>query len=140
MEDPNITSVRLVTNPEKMVLRETQRAFVYFCLHGLTVDQVIVNRILPDEITDPFFADARKAQAGILSEIETYFAPVPVSRVPLFNREVLGYAGLHQLSDRLYGGTVDPADVRPLYVRRPDAEVDREKRKALPQRTQRTQS
>src|SRR5271166_2279476 len=91
MEDPAITSVRLVTNPEKMVLRETQRAFVYFCLHGLTVDEVIVNRILPDEITDPFFAEARKAQAGILSEIETYFAPVPVSRVPLFNREVLGY-------------------------------------------------
>ena len=109
LEDPAITSVRLVTNPEKMVLRETQRAFVYFCLHGLTVDEVIVNRILPDEITDPFFAEARKAQAGILSEIEAYFAPVPVSRVPLFNREVLGYAGLHQLSDRLYGGTVDPA-------------------------------
>ncbi|MGE5109846.1 MAG: ArsA family ATPase [Acidobacteriaceae bacterium] len=44
MEDPEITSVRLVTNPEKMVLRETERAFVYFSLHGLTVDAVIVNR------------------------------------------------------------------------------------------------
>ena len=47
MEDPHMTSVRLVTNPEKMVLRETQRAFVYFSLHGLTVDTVIVNRVLP---------------------------------------------------------------------------------------------
>ena len=47
LEDPKITSVRLVTNPEKMVLRETQRAFVYFSLHGLTVDSVIVNRVLP---------------------------------------------------------------------------------------------
>src|SRR5277367_6738285 len=101
LEDPAITSVRLVTNPEKMVLRETQRAFVYFSLHGLTVDEVIVNRILPEEITDPFFAASRKAQAGVLSEIEAYFAPVPVSRVPLFNREVLGYAGLHELSDLL---------------------------------------
>src|ERR1700690_4257594 len=91
MEDPQVTSVRLVTNPEKMVLRETQRAFVYFSLHGLTVDEVIVNRILPEEITDPFFAASRKAQAGVLSEIEAYFAPLPVSRVPLFNREVLGY-------------------------------------------------
>ena len=51
MEDPQITSVRLVTNPEKMVLRETQRAFVYFSLHGLTVDTVIVNRVLPAEVT-----------------------------------------------------------------------------------------
>ena len=47
MEDPKTTSVRLITNPEKMVLRETQRAFVYFSLHGLTVDTVIVNRVLP---------------------------------------------------------------------------------------------
>src|ERR1700675_4773000 len=80
LEDPKVTSVRLVTNPEKMVLRETQRAFVYFSLHGLTVDTVMVNRVLPAEFPDVCFADARKAQAGILSEIETYFAPVPVSR------------------------------------------------------------
>ena len=57
LENPAITSVRLVTNPEKMVLRETQRAFVYFSLHGLTVDNVIVNRVLPDSIQDPFFSE-----------------------------------------------------------------------------------
>ncbi len=52
LEDPKVTSVRLVTNPEKMVLRETQRAFVYFSLHGLTVDGIIVNRVLPQAIKD----------------------------------------------------------------------------------------
>src|SRR6185437_8759733 len=55
MQDPRTTSVRLITNPEKMVLRETQRAFVYFSLHGLTIDTVIVNRVLPQEITDTWF-------------------------------------------------------------------------------------
>jgi arsenite-transporting ATPase len=109
LEDSKITSVRLVTNPEKMVLRETQRAFVYFSLHGLTVDQIIVNRVLPDEITDPFFEGWRKAQRGVLAEIESYFAPVPVSTVPLFHHEVLGYAGLQELSERLYKHTEDPA-------------------------------
>lgn len=109
LQDPETTSVRLVTNPEKMVLRETQRAFVYFCLHGLTVDQVIVNRVLPEEITDPFFENWRKTQRGILGEIEAYFAPVPMSTVPLFNHEVLGVAGLQELSDRLYNKTLDPA-------------------------------
>jgi arsenite-transporting ATPase len=49
LENPRTTSVRLVTNPEKMVLRETQRAFVYFSLHGLTVDGIIVNRVLPED-------------------------------------------------------------------------------------------
>ena len=55
MEDPQITSVRLITNPEKMVLRRSQRAFVYFSLHGLTVDAVIVNRVLPTEVMDAWF-------------------------------------------------------------------------------------
>src|SRR6185437_8172766 len=70
LEDPNVTSVRLVTNPERIVLRETQRAFVYFSLHGLAVDGIIVNRVLPTEITDAFFQEWRHSQARILEEIE----------------------------------------------------------------------
>lgn len=109
LEDPQTTSVRLVTNAEKMVLRETQRAYVYFSLHGLTVDRVIVNRVLPDEIHDPFFGGWRESQKKVLTEIEAYFAPVPVSRVPLFNQEVLGMAGLRELGDRLYADGNNPA-------------------------------
>src|SRR6202048_63381 len=70
LEDPKVTSVRLVTNPEKMVLRETQRAFVYFSLHGLTVVCILVNRVLPDEIKDAWFAEWRESQARILHETE----------------------------------------------------------------------
>ena len=111
LEDPQITSVRLVTNAEKMVLRETQRAFVYFSLHGLTVDNIIVNRVLPREIQDPFFAGWRASQCKILSEIEAYFAPVPMCTVPLFNREMLGYEGLLELSNHLYTNTIDPSAI-----------------------------
>src|SRR5689334_7787354 len=89
LENPQITSVRLVTNAERMVLRETQRAFVYFSLHGLTVDGIIVNRVLPAEVTDTWFSEWRDSQGKILEEIDTYFAPVPVKRVPLFTHEVL---------------------------------------------------
>src|ERR1700727_1813833 len=67
LENPKITSVRLVTNPEKMVLRETQRAFVYFSLHGLTVDTVIVNRLLPANVTDRWFKDWHTSQEKVLS-------------------------------------------------------------------------
>src|SRR3974377_2198752 len=70
MEDPRITSVRLVTNPERMVLRETQRAFVYFSLHGLAVDGIIVNRVLPSEVRDAWFEEWRASQLKILEEIE----------------------------------------------------------------------
>ena len=94
MEDPQTTSVRLVTNPEKMVLRETERAFVYFSLHGLTVDAIVVNRLLPPEVSDAWFNEWHSSQDRILREIEEYFAPVSVKRVPLFAREVLGRDGV----------------------------------------------
>jgi arsenite/tail-anchored protein-transporting ATPase len=111
LEDAQTTSIRLVTNPEKMVLRETQRAFVYFSLHGLTVDGVIVNRVLPQQITDSYFQEWRISQAHVLQEIESYFAPVPVKRVPLFTHEVLGRERLEELSRALYGEKEDPAAV-----------------------------
>src|SRR5271165_5096827 len=111
MEDPNTTSVRLVTNPEKMVLRETQRAFVYFSLHGLTVDTVIVNRVLPADVKDVWFSEWHASQEKVLREITDYFAPVPVKRVPLFAREVLGKKRLEELAQLLYPGTEDPAAV-----------------------------
>ena len=111
LEDARTTSVRLVTNPEKMVLRETQRAFVYFSLHGLTVDGVIVNRVLPAAITDTWFDQWRASQAKILDEIEEYFSPVAMKRVPLFTHEVLGRERLIELADALYGAKEDPAAV-----------------------------
>src|SRR5580765_4912774 len=111
LENPQITSVRLVTNPERMVLRETQRAFVYFSLHGLAVDGVIVNRVLPPSVTDAYFQEWRASQSRILEEIESYFAPVQVKRVPLFTHEVLGRERLEELARALYGSGEDPAAI-----------------------------
>ena len=111
LEDPKITSVRLVTNPERMVLRETQRAFVYFSLHGLTVDGIIVNRVLPSQVTDAFFQEWHASQSRILEEVDAYFAPVAVKRVPLFTHEVLGRERLEELARSLYEGKEDPAAV-----------------------------
>jgi arsenite-transporting ATPase len=111
MEDPQITSVRLITNPEKMVLRETQRAFVYFSLHGLTVDAVIVNRVLPTEVMDAWFNEWHTSQNTMVHEIEEYFAPVPVKKVPLFAHEVLGKQRLEDLARVLYAEGEDPSAV-----------------------------
>src|ERR1700737_2522363 len=111
LEDPKTTSVRLVTNPEKMVLRETQRAFVYFSLHGLTVDSVIVNRVLPAEVRDTWFSEWHTSQDKVLQEIEEYFAPVSIKRVPLFAHEVLGKPRLEDLARVLYAEGEDPAAV-----------------------------
>ena len=111
MEDPRITSVRLVTNAEKMVVRETQRAFVYFSLHGLTVDAVLVNRLLPAEVRDSWFNEWHTSQDAMVHEIEEYFAPVPIKKVPLFSHEVLGRQRLEDLAQVLYAEGEDPSAV-----------------------------
>jgi arsenite-transporting ATPase len=111
LEDATITSVRLVTNAEKMVLRETQRAFVYFSLHSLVVDSIIVNRLIPEEVIDGFFEGWRRSQDKTLTEIEQYFAPIPIRRIPMFRQEVLGYQRLRELAQKLYEPGEDPAGV-----------------------------
>ena len=88
-----------------MVLRETQRAFVYFSLHGLTVDGVIVNRVLPARSHRRLFPGvARLAGSAFWRRSNRYFAPVPVKRVPLFTHEVLGRERLEELARTLYDG------------------------------------
>ena len=62
LTDPEITTVRLVTNPEKIVIKETQRAFMYFCLYGLCIDAVIINRIFPDGVDAAYFEAWKQAQ------------------------------------------------------------------------------
>jgi len=109
LADPSKTSVRLVTNPEKMVLRETQRAYVYFSLHGLTVDSVIANRVLPEAVSDQYFSEWRRTQKEVLSEMDAYFDPVKVRRVPLFTQEILGRERLEELAGVLYSDGEDPA-------------------------------
>ncbi|MCC6390040.1 MAG: ArsA family ATPase [Bryobacterales bacterium] len=109
LEDPRTTSVRLITNAEQMVLRETQRAFVYFSLHGLTVDTIVANRLLPERVSDEYFRNWRESQQKILRIMDSYFAPVPVKRVELFPSEMLGVGRLEELAEMLYPNGEDPA-------------------------------
>ena len=107
LANPEITTVRLVTNPEKMVITETQRAFMYFCLYGLTVDAVIINRILPDTVRESFFDSWKQTQQRYIDEASQYFTNVPIWKIYLLDDEVLGIDGLTRLGDQLYAD-VDP--------------------------------
>ena len=100
--DPEITTVRLVTNPEKVVLKETQRAFMYFCLYKMSIDAIIMNRVLPDNIKDDYFKGWIEGQQYHLKEAKAFFSPVPIFAVDLFAGEVLGYSDLKQLADQIY--------------------------------------
>ncbi len=102
LSDPEVTSIRLVVNPEKMVIAEARRTYTYLSLFGYRVDAVVVNRLLPDAVTDPWFARWKTLQAEHLAEIEAGFDPLPILRAHLGEHEMVGPDRLRQLADEVY--------------------------------------
>jgi arsenite-transporting ATPase len=110
LTDNTITSVRLVTNPEKMVIKESLRAHAYLSLYNVSTDLIIANRILPESIDDPFFQRWKSNQQVYKQEIYDNFHPLPVKEVPLFSEEMCGLAALELLKETLYQDE-DPSQV-----------------------------
>lgn len=103
LTNPDITSIRLVLNPEKMIIEETRRAYAYLNLFGFVCDAVIVNKVLPEEVTDKYFAEWKVSQQRYLEEIEASFGALPIFKIRLYEREVVGIDALKQMADNLYG-------------------------------------
>jgi len=103
LTDPKQSSIRLITNPEKIVIRETQRAYTYLCLYGFPVDAVIVNRVLPKNLAKGYFKDWVRLQKEYLGQIETAFSPLPILTTPMYPREMLGPGDLAQMAETAYG-------------------------------------
>jgi arsenite-transporting ATPase len=106
--DPSITTARLVVNPEKMVVSEARRTYTYLSLFGYAIDSVVVNRILPDDLSDPYFSRWQEIQSEHLEDIHQSFADVPVMQLRLFDEEMTGINKLRVLGIELYGDA-DPA-------------------------------
>jgi arsenite-transporting ATPase len=105
--DNRKTSIRLVVNPEKMVIKESQRAFTFFSLFGYTVDMVIVNRVLPKQVKDIYFKKWKAIQEFYIQMIHESFSPLPINNLELFDQEVVGKILLNKIAKRIYD-TKDP--------------------------------
>ncbi|HEY1508519.1 MAG TPA: ArsA family ATPase [Solirubrobacteraceae bacterium] len=110
LRDREHSTIRLVMNPDKMVIGEAMRTFTYLNLYGYLTDAVIVNRIFPSDVGD-YFAGWRRVQEEHLELVESAFAPVPVLRAPYFEQEVVGAEMLDRLAGELFSGDMDPAAV-----------------------------
>jgi arsenite-transporting ATPase len=107
LADGDTTSIRLVVNPERLVIAEARRTATYLGLFGYKVDAVIANRLLPEAVTDPWFKAWKEAHAEHLAAIEEGFAPLPVLKAELAAEELVGLERLRDFADTLYGD-VDP--------------------------------
>jgi arsenite/tail-anchored protein-transporting ATPase len=106
LRDRSHSSIRLVMNPERMVIKEAQRTFTYLNLYGYLTDAVVVNRVFPSDVDGGYFAAWREVQREHVELVEQAFAPVPVLRAPFFEQEVVGPAMLERLSDAVFGSRV----------------------------------
>lgn len=113
--DRDTTSIRIVVNPEKMVVKEAQRSFTYLNIYDFNVDAVIVNRVIPDDVRDSYFAVWKDIQKKYNDEIVESFAPIPIYHAPLFETEVVGQKILARLGDAVFGSE-DPTAIK--YVGR----------------------
>ena len=119
--DPARTSVRLVVNPERIVIAEARRTYTYLSLFGYRVDAVIANRLLPDAVADPWFERWKELHLEHLRTIEDSFAPLPVLTVELAPEELVGLTALRSFAASVYGDR-DAAgilhDGQPLQITR----------------------
>jgi arsenite-transporting ATPase len=103
LTDEAASTVRLVVNPEKMVIAEARRTYTYLGLFGYRVDAVVVNRIIPDDVSDPYFAKWKDIQAEHLRTVHESFEPVPILTARLFDREMVGVSLLEDMGREVYG-------------------------------------
>ncbi len=113
LTDRNRASARVVLNPEKMVIKEAQRAYMYLSLYGYATDSVICNRVLPPQVTSAYFEEWRAIHARNRQLVEESFFPLPIWDVPLFDREMVGLDMLHRMGTALFEDH-DPTEV--FYV------------------------
>ncbi len=108
--DSETTSVRLVLNPEKMVINETKRAYTYLSLYNLTVECIVVNRLLPEDARGHYPEAKYEEQSRYMEMIEESFSPLKMLKAYQSPTEVVGKRSLEVLADQLFGDT-DPSQV-----------------------------
>ncbi len=103
LTDGEQSSMRLVVNPEKMVIKEAQRTLTYLNLFGYYTDAVICNRLIPEKVSDGYFKDWKKSQKRYHRLIEEGFSPLPILDMPLLEQEVVGLPMLKVMAEKIYG-------------------------------------
>jgi arsenite/tail-anchored protein-transporting ATPase len=110
MRDQNMTSIRLVTNPDTFSIENAKRAFMSASLYGINVDLAIINKILPTGSSDIYYAAWADFQRVKIEEAKSNFYPLPVKEVKLHGTELRGIEMLRE-NGKLMFENQDPADV-----------------------------
>lgn len=111
LSDRSVTSIRIVVNPEKMVIKEAQRSFTYLNIYDFNVDAVVVNRVIPETVTDEYFKVWKEIQKKYKDMILDSFSPIPIYYAPLFDNEIVGVDMLRRMGDEVFKDE-DPTGIK----------------------------
>ncbi|MDO9492979.1 ArsA family ATPase [Acetobacterium sp.] len=112
LKNKEVSSVRLVTIPEKMVVEETKRNYMYMKLYNYNVDGIFINRILPREIGNPFFEEWITIQKKYIGEIEACFDQIPKYYIPWYDTDLLGLAAINRICDDVFAESADLFEIK----------------------------
>ncbi|MDK2941736.1 MAG: arsenite/tail-anchored protein-transporting ATPase [Acetobacterium sp.] len=112
LKNKEVSSVRLVTIPEKMVVEETKRNYMYMKLYNYNVDGIFINRILPREIGNPFFEEWITIQKKYIAEIETCFDQIPKYYIPWYDTDLLGLDAINRICDDVFAKRTDLFEIK----------------------------
>ncbi|MTI71007.1 MAG: ArsA family ATPase [Firmicutes bacterium] len=100
--DKKVTSIRVVVNPEKMVIKEAQRSFTYLNMYDFNVDSIVVNRVIPEDVNEGYFKSWKDIHKKYIKVIKESFSPVPIYYAPLFDKEVVGVNMLSRMGNEIF--------------------------------------
>jgi arsenite-transporting ATPase len=124
LTDSSKSTMRLVLNPEKMVIKEAQRTYTYLGLYGYHTDLIVANRMLPALAQGDYFSNWRDAQERYYGLIEQAFAPLPIRTIPYFEQEVVGFPMLARMGESLFGAENPLVNFHPSPTQAITAEGD----------------
>jgi arsenite/tail-anchored protein-transporting ATPase len=103
IRNPDLTSLRLVANPDTFSIENAKRAFISASLYGINVDLAVINKVMPSDGIDQYYATWANFQRSKIEEAKTNFYPLPVKEVMLHANELRGLAMLERNGDLLFG-------------------------------------
>ncbi len=104
LKDRDICSIRIVTTPEKMVVEETKRNYMYLNLYDFNVDGLYINRILPKDIANTFFDQWIEIQHNYLHILKDTFSVLPIYEIPWYDEELKGLSNIKRIVEDVLTG------------------------------------
>lgn len=110
IRDSNTTTLRLVANPDTFSIENAKRALMSASLFGINVDLAVINKIMPHQSSDQYYANWAEFHQRKVEEAKANFYPLPLREVFLHDTELRGFEMLAKNGELLFGKE-DPGNI-----------------------------